>query len=174
MKVNQIIDEVIRVEGGYVNNPADRGGETNYGITVAVARENGYLGPMADLPRSVAFTIYERRYVIRPGFDKVLALDTDIGEELIDTGVNMGPAVAGMFLQRWLNAFNCGELFVDGAVGNVTIAALKKFLAWRKEDGKKVLLRALNGVQAERYLSIAERDKSQRQFIYGWILNRVK
>lgn len=40
----EIIDEIIRVEGGYVNDPADSGGETNFGVTVAVARAHGYTG----------------------------------------------------------------------------------------------------------------------------------
>src|SRR5690625_1688136 len=43
-KVKQIIDDIIRVEGAYSNNPADKGGETMYGITVSVARANGYSG----------------------------------------------------------------------------------------------------------------------------------
>lgn len=174
----KIIDEIISREGGYSNNPSDKGGETNYGITVAVARENGYLGAMRDMPRSVAETIYERRYIIRPGFNRIVALDASIGEELIDTGVNMGPHRAGEFLQRWLNGFNyCGkyqELFVDGQIGSITADALRKFIEWRGNDGKAVLLRALNGLQSARYLEIAEHDKSQRTFLFGWILNRVK
>ena len=56
----RIINEIIRVEGGYVNDPSDSGGETNFGITVAVARANGYVGCMLDLPRSVAFDIYSQ------------------------------------------------------------------------------------------------------------------
>lgn len=173
----RIIDELINREGGYVNNPADKGGETNFGITVAVARENGYIGEMCDMPRSVAETIYERRYITRPGFDRILAIDSRIGEELIDTGVNMGPHRSAEFLQRWLNGFNYSgryqELFVDGQCGKITADALRAFLNWRGSDGSVVLLRALNGLQATRYLDITERDKTQRQFLFGWVLNRV-
>jgi hypothetical protein len=43
-----LIDALIEREGGYVNNPADKGGATNFGITEAVARANGYAGPMRD------------------------------------------------------------------------------------------------------------------------------
>ena len=42
----RVIDQIIKVEGGYVNDPSDSGGETNYGITKHVARKYGYKGSM--------------------------------------------------------------------------------------------------------------------------------
>lgn len=50
MNIEQYLDELIKREGGYVNNLADRGGATKYGITEAVARANGFKGNMRDLP----------------------------------------------------------------------------------------------------------------------------
>lgn len=44
--VERAMDATFQHEGGYVNNPNDRGGETNWGITIAVARAYGYTGPM--------------------------------------------------------------------------------------------------------------------------------
>lgn len=173
----QIIDDIIKTEGGYVDHPADRGGPTNFGITQAVAREVGnYHGPMQQMPRNVAVEIYRTRYITGPGFDVIYEISSTIGTELIDTGVNMGPAVAGIFLQRWLNVFGvaAGDLFIDGRCGPLTRAALRAFIDKRGSEGIKVLYRALNGVQANRYLELAERDKSQRAFIYGWIKNRVQ
>lgn len=172
-----IIDDVIRIEGGYANNPADGGGETRYGITAAVARANGHTGPMRELPIELARRIYRNRYVIEPRFDEVAIIDEAIGIELIDTGVNMGPARAAEFLQRWLNGYNSagryGDLFVDGRVGPITLDALRAFLRWRGADGRRVLLRGLNGVQGTRYLEITEARRSQRTFLFGWVLNRV-
>ena len=52
--IARTIDAILRAEGGYVNDPQDKGGETNYGIIVAVARANVYQGPMRDLPVTVA------------------------------------------------------------------------------------------------------------------------
>lgn len=175
---DKIINDVIKAEGGYVDHPNDRGGPTMYGITVAVARANGYIGEMSALPLDLAKRIYERRYLVDPKFDQVLAIHEGIGTELIDTGVNMGPSRPAEMLQRWLNGFNAGgshyaDLFVDGRLGPVSLDALRKFLAWRGPQGGVVMLRALNGLQASRYLEIAEANKSQRDFLYGWIANRV-
>jgi lysozyme family protein len=48
---DRLIDELIEREGGYVNHPGDKGGPTRFGNTEAVARAQGYTGPMALLPR---------------------------------------------------------------------------------------------------------------------------
>lgn len=179
MTVDDIIDAVLEVEKGYVNDPDDAGGETNHGITVAVARENGYHGPMLDMPVSFARQIYTNRFVLTPKFDQIVAIDARIGAELTDTGVNMGPHIAAAFLQRWLNGFNdtgsrYQELFIDGRIGNVTLGALRAFIKWRGKEGISVMLRALNSVQGTRYLEITEAKRSQRKFLYGWMLKRVE
>lgn len=176
-QIARTIAGVIAAEGGYVNNPNDKGGETNYGITANVARANGYQGPMRDMPKAFAEEIYRKRYVTEPKFDLVLSANADIGAELIDTGVNMGPARAAEFLQRALNALNDGryqKLFVDGRIGPSTMVALRAFLAWRGLDGKAVMLTLLNSLQAVRYLEIAEHTPSQKTFLFGWIRTRVK
>jgi len=173
-----VIQGVIAREGGYSNRVNDNGGETNYGVTSDVWRANGYMGAIKDAPVQMARRIYFARYISRPGFDKVFALSSVIGDELIDTGINMGPAVAGMFFQRWLNAFNVNgrygdDLFVDGACGAVTLRVFHKFLEHRGNAGAMVLLKALNGVQANRYLELIERRPTQREFAYGWIQGRT-
>lgn len=176
--IDQIINAVVDVEGGYSDHPSDRGGATKYGITEAVARANGYEGAMEELPRAFAVEVYKTRYVIRPRFDEVAAISAAIGEEVIDTGVNMGPHRAAEFLQRWLNGFNLPgsgyqDLFVDGAVGRLTLEALQRFLDWRPQEGERVLLRGLNSTQGNRYLELTEHNRSQREFLYGWIRARV-
>lgn len=178
MNFEPIIDAILRAEQGYVDHPNDRGGPTNHGITLAVARANGYDGDMREMPVSLAREIYRRRYIVAPAFDKVAILNADIATELIDTGVNMGPARAAEFLQRLLNGLNAQgsrypDLFVDGRIGKVTLDALAAFLRWRGLDGVKVILRGLNSQQAMRYLDIAENNPSQESFLYGWLLHRV-
>lgn len=175
--ISAVTDAIIATEGGYVFDPDDRGGETNYGITVAVARSYGHAGPMRDMPRSLAQRIYADRYIRTPWFEKVFALDPAIGYELIDTGVNMGPATAAEFLQRWLNGLNAAgryqDVFVDGRIGPLTLGALSAYIDWRGDEGRRVLLRALNAGQASRYLAITEKDRTQRRFLFGWLRTRV-
>ena len=104
VNVDQLVDALIDREGGYVDNPADKGGPTCFGITEAVARAHGYAGAMRQLPRDEAAAIYRRIYWQRPRFDQIAARCPGVAAELFDTGVNMGPAVAVTFLQRALTA----------------------------------------------------------------------
>src|SRR3954463_8100146 len=155
MGSDQLIDELIEREGGFVNHPADKGGPTCFGITEAVARAHGYAGPMRQLPRVEATAIYKRLYGSRPRFDEVAKRSGRVAAELFDTGVNMGPSVATTFLQRALTALNRGgkdylDLTPDGRIGAMTLFALDAFLAARgKISGEAVLLRSLEALQGE-------------------------
>lgn len=178
MNIDQTIAQLLEREGGYVNNPADRGGETMFGITEPVARAFGYQGPISMLPKTTAAAIYRARYWFQPRFDQVALVDQGVAEELLDTGVNMGTGVAARFLQRALNVLNNGaadypNLTVDGAIGAMTLYALRAFVARRSLEGRAVLLRMLNAQQSVRYMEIAEANASQEQFEYGWQRARV-
>ena len=178
MIVTDVIDALIAREGGYVDHPADKGGPTRWGITEQVARAWGYTGDMRELPYETAHAIYVERYWTGPGFAQVAARTSAIAEELLDTGVNMGPMVAARMLQRALNALNRGataypDVAVDGVIGRMTLHALDRFIAERGAPGVTVLLRALNGLQACRYIEIAEAKPSQEAFVFGWLQARV-
>ena len=192
MDIDQLIDALIEREGGYVNNSADKGGPTKFGITEAVARAQGYAGTMRSLPREEAAEIYKRIYWLRPHLDAVAERSPAVAAELFDTGVNMGPAVAVTFLQRALTALNRNgkdypDLVPDGRIGTATLAALDSFFKVRGNtfdgrphpsqpgaaSGETVLLRALEALQGERYLRLAERRPANEAFLYGWLANRI-
>ena len=158
--VDAMIDALVDREGGFVDHPADKGGPTCFGITEAVARAHGYAGPMRQLPRADAAAIYRRVYWLRPRFDEIARRSGRIAAELFDTGANMGPAVAVTFLQRALTALNRG--------GKDTFIETRG-----KSSGETVLLRALEALQGERYLRLAERRPASEAFLYGWLANRI-
>ena len=148
------------------------------GITEAVARAYGYRGEMRLFPRHEAAALYHRIYWERPGFNRIGEIAPRIATELFDTGVNMGPGVAVSFLHRALNALNRGASdYADIAPGvrvdDATVAALCAFLAKRAPHGEAVLMKALEALQGERYLDLAERRPANEAFLYGWLANRL-
>lgn len=178
MGIEQLIEDLIDREGGYADHPADRGGPTNFGITQAVARANGYTGNMRRLPRATAAAIYRRLYWTRPRFDEVAVHAPRLAAEMFDTGANMGPKVAVDFLQRALNGLNRGgrdfaDIRVDGMIGPATLCALTAFMRTRGAAGEAVLLKAVEALQGERYLRLAETRPANEAFLYGWLANRI-
>ncbi|QHL90710.1 hypothetical protein GVO57_07500 [Sphingomonas changnyeongensis] len=176
--VDRLIDELIGREGGFVDDPADRGGPTRWGITEQVARAYGYNGDMRQLARATAVEIYRKRYWSGPRFDEVATIYPRVAAELLDTGVNMGPVVAARMLQRGLNLLNdqaraYPDIGVDGAVGPMTIAALRQYKARRGARGEDVLIKILDGLQVSRYAEITEARPANERFFFGWIDHRI-
>lgn len=112
-------------EGGYSNNPNDPGGETMWGITKQVARENGFTGNMADLPVDTAKSIYNKKYWLH----ELNELPYPLAFQVFDAAVNSGVGQAVRWLQRSVGVAD------DGKLGPVTMAAL------RAADSSKVVLR---------------------------------
>ena len=73
--------------------------------------------------------------------------------------------------------YNCrgySDLVPDGRFGPASIAALDAFLAARgRRGGETILLRALEALQGERYLRLAEKRPANEAFLYGWLANRI-
>jgi lysozyme family protein len=111
-------------------------------------------------------------------FGSVMALSEPIAEKLVDAGVNMGPGVPSLFLQKALNALNYNgrhynDILEDGDVGTATINALRAFLKKRGPEGEKVMLTALNCLQGARYIELARTRAANEAFLYGWLRTRI-
>lgn len=171
---SQIIDDIILLEGEYVNHINDLGGPTKYGVTLETARSHGYQGSIEALPKMTAKLIYMQKYWLLPGFNKINLLSQDLAIKLFDAGVNVGTSRCVSWLQRGLNLFTSHKLKIDGQLGNKTLGALNDFLDKRAHmDGVSTLIKVINVFQGAHYINIAEKKNSQRSFIYGWIRNRI-
>lgn len=176
MNIDEIISSTLKKEGGYSNHPNDKGGETCWGITVNVARANGYNGAMKDLPLDMAIKIYKSEYWVQPRFGLVANSNAKIAEELFDTGVNCGTSFAKNSLQNALNLLNQNQtlfqnLKVDGAIGQKTIDALN--ICLKRPNGEQIVLKVLNGLQFEKYANICRQNENQESFFWGWVSHRV-
>jgi lysozyme family protein len=163
-----------REEGGYVNNPRDKGGPTNHGITEAVARANGFSGDMRSMTVSWARIIAKKQYWDIMRLDDVAVLSAAVAAKLFDAGFLCGTGRAGMFLQESLNVLNrdqklYGDVKVDGVIGPVTLMNLRLYMnARRGDNGEAVLLKALNIKHGAYLMSI-----DNEEFTFGWLANRV-
>ena len=118
---DRAFDIILKVEGGYSDDPRDPGGKTRYGITEAVARQYGYRGDIRNLPLDVAKTIYRRGY-----WDACLCdqLPWPLSCYVFDCAVNQGPDVARRLLQAALDTTQ------DGHLGPTTIRLAKQSNQW--------------------------------------------
>lgn len=103
----------IGLEGGFVDNPADPGGATMYGVTEAVARKWGYTGPMQDLPLETAKQIAKQEYWDPYQCDALIPM---VAFQVFDAVYNGGDVV------RWLQQSSGAT--VDGVMGPQTLAAV--------------------------------------------------
>ena len=146
---DKAFDLLIGNEGGYVNNPSDPGGETNWGITKTVAVANGHTGDMRTMPKETAKGIYKKMYWDKLQCDQ---LPFVVAFQLFDAGVNHGNAQAVKFLQRALSVVD------DGVIGAKTIAAVSKL-----KDLQIVML--FNAERIEFYAAL----KTFSTFGKGWV-----
>jgi len=117
MNFDQAFDMLIGFEGGYADDSRDPGGETMWGVTARVARKDGYIGEMRDLPRDRAKAIYHAKYWDPIQADRIPETARFV---VFDAAVNSGTEQAIRWLQRTLDV---GE---DGVLGPLTVLALQQ------------------------------------------------
>lgn len=97
------LDWIIKAEGGYVNNPADPGGETNFGVTARfLATLTEYcLVAVKDLTEEQARAIYQKYF-----WDAMVCgtLPSGLDIAVFDCAVNQGPGRAKQFLSQCGNS----------------------------------------------------------------------
>lgn len=159
---NAALARVLRFEGGFVDHPADRGGPTNFGVTLKTYSEwRGRQATPEDLRRLDTRTLHA---IYRERFWNPLKLNEapsqELAELLFDSAVLHGPGRAVRFLQTALG------VTIDGVFGPVTQAALRSFSAPTE------LRRRVNRARLKFIADIVANDDSQRVFLRGW-MNRA-
>lgn len=126
--IQSIAAEIVRREGGYVNDPDDPGGATKHGVTIGTMRAldrdldgDGRVtrADVQSLTERDAIEIYLKDYFEKP---KIHLLPAPLHATVFDMQVNAG-ANAIRILQRLIRAFG-HQTKADGVVGPVTIRAV--------------------------------------------------
>ena len=147
---NEIIEQVIESEGGYVDDPTDRGGETKYGISKKAYPKEDIKALTIDRAKELYYLHYWKP-------SKAYLLPEYLRHVYFDMVVNFGIRGAGRVLQKAINGKYKAGLVIDGKVGPKTLSNIKKL--------------EVNRLRAYRVLKFAEivvNKPEQEKFWYGW------
>ena len=176
LTVHNIAEDIVAREGGFVNDPDDPGGATNYGVTIHTMRGLGLdidgdgdvdVADVRALPRSKAVDIFVDHYFHRV---RISALPEPLQASVFDMQVNSGNN-AVRILQRLLTqmGYPCS---IDGAIGPQTVAAARRAYA----EAPDHLVDAYGIARRNWYYALADRRPSSRKYARrrdggkgGWI-----
>lgn len=174
--VRGIAEEIVAREGGYVNDPDDPGGATNFGVTIHTMRALGLdldrdgdvdAADVRKLTRNQAVDIFIKHYFEKP---RINLLPEALQATVFDMQVNAG-GNAIKILQRVLREFG-EEVSVDGALGPNTARAAMLVYA----QARDYLVDAYGIARRDYYFAIADRRPASRKYARtrkggkgGWI-----
>lgn len=174
--IHAIAQEIVKREGGYVNDPDDPGGATNHGVTIHTMRrlgldlnEDGQVNAadVRRLSRDQAIDIFLLHYFDKP---KIARLPEPLHASVFDMYVNAG-GNAVKILQRLVSSMGF-ECRADGAIGPMTIAAAARAF----DAAPDHLVDAYAIERRNYYFRLADRRAASRKFVRtraggkgGWI-----
>lgn len=155
---------ILSFEGGFVNDPSDRGGATNQGVTLTTWRSVGYDKDgdddidVDDLRLITPYDVIDK--VLRPHYwDKCKAdqiEDQSVANMLVDWAYNSGVGTAAKAIQRIVGCT------ADGIIGKVTLAAINKREPRSLFDDLKTARRLFID-------RIIEARPEQEKYRHGWM-----
>ncbi len=175
MTEHELITDIMTAEGWpkFTNHPADRGGPTKGGITLATLsawrRRPVTAADVEALQEAEVRDIYTHRYVRGPKFDQIA--DPALRLSVIDAGVLMGQPTAARLLQQAVG------VTADGIIGPRTLAAVNaraanvirlRFTAARVRANGATVQANANARAA------GHPTKDQALFIAGWLDRAMK
>jgi lysozyme family protein len=150
-KFNKAIEVILKHEGGYVNNPKDPGGETNFGISKRAYPKLDIKNLTQDEAKAIYYRDYWRSMQLSHINDELLAL------HLFDFAVNAGIARAAKMMQSLLG------ITADGIIGPITITRINK----HPMPGR--LRNFYIDARKDFYKFIAKKRPALKQFLKGWL-----
>ncbi|MCF6443606.1 holin-associated N-acetylmuramidase [Nereida sp. MMG025] len=175
--VYQIASQIVHREGGFVNDPDDPGGATNFGVTIHTMRQLGLdldgdgavtTRDVRHLSRAQAIEIFIDHYFNKP---RIADLPDALHATVFDMQVNAG-SNAVRILQRLLNRMG-QQVVVDGAIGPQTIRATHAAYALAPAH----IVDAYGIARRNYYYAIGDRRPASRKFARrrdggkgGWII----
>jgi len=171
--IDKEIDSIIKIEGGFVDHPNDKGGATNYGITAKTYAR--FLGVESDyiylthlikaMPKQTAFLIYKQNYYYDTGVD---LMPPKLQAQMLDISINSGSNRAYKLLQQSINQFGRNSLVLDGKFGAKSWAALDMLANCLDKVNDNLV-----DCRITFYNGIVASNASQSVFLKGW-LNRAE
>ena len=168
--IEEITQEIIKREGGFVNDPDDPGGATNYGVTIHTLRSlrgEATIEDVRKLTPKEAEEIYKKHYFYAPKIDK---LPIPIQSSVYDMQVNAGRN-AIKILQRLLAEFD-EKVTVDGSLGSQSFGATQRTF----DKAGEYLVDAYAIARRDYYFAIGDKRPTSRKYIVtqsggkgGWI-----
>ena len=150
------IPTLLKWEGGFVNNPADKGGATNRGVTLATFRK--WYGAFKGVNDLKNMTDCQWCKIMRSYWDNVKGdqiRNQSIAELVADWHVNAGTNA----IKRMQRMFG---IKADGIVGPVTLSYLNS-------PNSQVIFNRLKDERETYYMDIVKADPTQRVFLNGWL-----
>ena len=148
---DEIIEITLEHEGGYVHDPNDLGGETNFGIAKRFYPDED----IKNLTKDRAKDIYKQDYWDK---NKVDEMPEQLKHIYFDMCVNQGKGTTVKILQRTCNAKG-RDLKVDGGLGPMTLGAIKE---------TNPSLDRVRCYRLKHYYDLVNRKPEQERFLFGW------
>jgi len=167
-RLRELEDHIIKTEGGFVDDPLDVGGVTNYGITKPALAD--YLGVpvtnvtdqmIADLSEEDARTIYRVKWITHPRIRADLLHDHDVAMIVVDSAVLFGRERAAKWVQEI-----CG-VAQDGVIGTNTRAAMLLV------DPRSIVFHIVRA-RTVRHARVVRANPTQVRFLEGWLTRALQ
>ena len=161
--VKSLILRILRREGGYVNDPLDKGGATNFGITQASWDDyNIKLGKPTSSVRGISKDLAIQVYEIRFDDARIGLLPHELWESVFDFQVHSGRNAIKV-LQA---VVNMPDDEIDGVLGPITA---ERVMANLEENGADFLRNNYNVHRISYLISICLHNPSQFKYYKGWV-----